>query len=52
MSSAPRRSSSSSSGREGAFEPTVGATFPLAEADAALRSVAERRSIGKVVLVP
>ena len=37
---------------QGAFEPTVGATFPLAEADAALRSVAERRSLGKVVLVP
>ena len=29
-----------------------GATFPLAEADDALRLVAERRSTGKVVLVP
>jgi NADPH2:quinone reductase len=37
---------------QGAFEPTVGATFPLSEANAALRSVAERRSLGKVVLVP
>jgi NADPH2:quinone reductase len=36
----------------GALSPTVGATFPLAEADAALRMVAERRSTGKVVLVP
>ena len=32
--------------------PVVGATFPLAEADAALRLVAERRSTGKIVLVP
>ncbi len=36
----------------GGLSPTVGATFPLAEADAALRMVAERRSVGKVVLVP
>jgi NADPH:quinone reductase len=36
----------------GALSPTVGATFPLAEADEALRMVAERRSTGKVVLVP
>ena len=34
------------------FGPVVGATYPLAEADQALRSVAERRSTGKVVLVP
>ena len=45
-------SSSSSCGRQGAIEPVVGATFPLAEADAALRLVADRRSTGKVVLVP
>lgn len=37
---------------DGALSPTVGATFPLAEADEALRMVAERRSTGKVVLVP
>jgi len=37
---------------EGAIAPSVGATFPLGEADAALRSVAERRSVGKVVLLP
>ena len=37
---------------EGAIAPVVGATFPLAEADAALRLVADRRSTGKVVLVP
>ena len=37
---------------DGALSPTVGATFPLGEADAALRMVAERRSTGKVVLVP
>jgi NADPH2:quinone reductase len=37
---------------DGALAPVVGATFPLAEADAALRLVADRRSTGKVVLVP
>ncbi len=37
---------------EGGLSPTVGATFPLAEADEALRTIAERRSTGKVVLVP
>jgi NADPH2:quinone reductase len=37
---------------DGALSPAVGATFPLAEADRALRMVAERRSTGKVVLVP
>jgi NADPH2:quinone reductase len=36
----------------GDVAPVVGATFPLAEADAALRLVADRRSTGKVVLVP
>jgi NADPH:quinone reductase len=36
----------------GDFTPVVGATFPLGEADAALRMVAERRSTGKVVLLP
>ncbi len=36
----------------GDVAPVVGATYPLAEADAALRSIAERRSTGKVVLVP
>jgi NADPH2:quinone reductase len=37
---------------DGRTRPVVGATYPLAEADAALRLVAERRSTGKVVLVP
>jgi NADPH2:quinone reductase len=37
---------------DGDLAPVVGATFPLGEADEALRSVAERRSTGKVVLVP
>lgn len=32
--------------------PVVGATFPLSEAPAAHRLIEERRSIGKVVLVP
>jgi NADPH2:quinone reductase len=32
--------------------PVVGASFPLAEAGAAHRSIEERRSTGKVVLVP
>ena len=36
----------------GEVTPVVGATYPLAEADAALRLVADRRSTGKVVLVP
>ena len=36
----------------GAISPSVGATFPLAEGDEALRMVAERRSTGKVVLLP
>jgi len=36
----------------GDVSPVVGATYPLAEADTALRLVADRRSTGKVVLVP
>jgi len=36
----------------GDVAPVVGATYPLADADAALRLVADRRSTGKVVLVP
>ncbi len=36
----------------GAVSPVVGATYPLADADAALPSIAQRRSTGKVVLVP
>jgi NADPH2:quinone reductase len=36
----------------GEISPVVGATYPLAEADEALRLVAERRSTGKVVLLP
>ena len=36
----------------GALAPVVGATYPLAQADEALALVAERRSMGKVVLVP
>jgi len=36
----------------GSISPSVGATFPLAEGDEALRMVAERRSTGKVVLLP
>jgi NADPH:quinone reductase len=37
---------------DGLLQPVVGATFPLAEAAAAHRLVEERRSTGKVVLVP
>jgi NADPH2:quinone reductase len=37
---------------QGAFKPLVGATFPLGEAAAAHRLIEERRSVGKVVLVP
>ena len=36
----------------GSISPSVGAAFPLAEGDEALRMVAERRSTGKVVLLP
>jgi NADPH:quinone reductase len=36
----------------GLLRPVVGASFPLAEAAAAHRLIEERRSIGKVVLVP
>jgi NADPH2:quinone reductase len=36
----------------GDIAPVVGATFPLDQANEALQSVAERRSTGKVVLVP
>jgi NADPH:quinone reductase len=35
-----------------AFKPLVGATFPLEDAPAAHRLIEERRSVGKVVLVP
>jgi NADPH2:quinone reductase len=38
--------------RTGAVKPVVGATFPLDEVAAAHRLVEERRSVGKVVLVP
>ena len=37
---------------DGDVTPVVGATFPLADAAAGLRLIAERRSTGKVVLVP
>ena len=36
----------------GSISPSVGATFPLADGAEALRMVAERRSTGKVVLLP
>jgi NADPH:quinone reductase len=38
--------------QSGAVKPVVGATFPLADAGAAHRLIEERRSVGKVVLVP
>jgi NADPH2:quinone reductase len=37
---------------QGAVKPLVGATFPLAESSEAHRLIEERRSVGKVVLVP
>jgi NADPH:quinone reductase len=37
---------------QGAVKPLVGATFPLDQAPAAHRLIEERKSIGKVVLVP
>ena len=36
----------------GSISPSVGAAFPLAEGPAALQMVADRRSTGKVVLLP
>jgi NADPH:quinone reductase len=36
----------------GSISPSVGARFPLADGEEALRMVAERRSTGKVVLLP
>jgi NADPH:quinone reductase len=38
--------------QSGSVKPVVGATFPLAQAGEAQRSIEERRSTGKVVLVP
>ncbi len=38
--------------RQGLLRPTVGATFPLAQAAEAHALIEERRSMGKVVLVP
>jgi NADPH:quinone reductase len=37
---------------QGAIQPAVGATFPLAEADAAHALIESRRHVGKVVLEP
>ena len=37
---------------QGAVKPLVGATFPLEDAPAAHRLIEERKSVGKVVLVP
>jgi NADPH2:quinone reductase len=37
---------------EGAIRPVVGATFPLSQAADAHRLIEERKSVGKVVLVP
>ncbi len=37
---------------QGAIRPVVGATFPLSEAAEAHRLIEERKSVGKVVLVP
>jgi NADPH2:quinone reductase len=37
---------------QGTVKPLVGATFPLEEAPEAHRLIEERRSVGKVVLVP
>jgi NADPH2:quinone reductase len=38
--------------KQGAVRPVVGATFPLSEAADAHRLIEERKSVGKVVLVP
>ena len=38
--------------RDGKIHPTVGASFPLAEAPAAHHYIQDRKNVGKVVLVP
>ena len=38
--------------REGRIEPVISATYPLAEGGAAIRHIAERRAIGKLVVEP
>lgn len=38
--------------RDGAFAPTVTDTLPLAEGVTALRRIADRRAMGKIVLIP
>ena len=35
---------------DGRIQPYIGARFPLADAAAALRHVAERKAVGKVVI--
>ncbi|UCF46687.1 MAG: zinc-binding dehydrogenase, partial [Myxococcales bacterium] len=37
---------------DGKISPVVSATYPLEEAEAALRALASRRTTGKVVLIP
>ena len=38
--------------RDGRIRPLVSARFPLAQAHAALNAVAERRAVGKIVVLP
>jgi NADPH:quinone reductase len=38
--------------REGRIKPVISATYPLAEGGAAIRHIAERRAIGKLVVEP
>ena len=38
--------------REGRIKPVISATYPLAEGGAAIRHVAERRAIGKLIVEP
>lgn len=38
--------------REGRIKPVISATYPLAEGAAAIRHIAERRAIGKLVIEP
>jgi NADPH2:quinone reductase len=38
--------------REGRIKPVISATYPLAEGGAAIRHIAERRAIGKLIIEP
>ncbi len=38
--------------REGRIKPVISGTYPLSEGGAAIRHIAERRAIGKLIVEP